>query len=139
MSPKMRTWAGWILSGLPALLLLFSAAMKLLGAPGLKEGFDHLGWPITLAVPLGVLETLVTLIYLVPRTSVIGAILVTAYMGGAIATHVRVGDPFYTQILIGMAIWGGLYLRDARLRSLLPLTSAAPPAASRQSRSAAHS
>jgi hypothetical protein len=85
-------------TGIPALLLLASAAMKLLGAPGLSEGFEHLGWPGSQAVPLGLLELAVTLVLLIPRTSMLGAILVTGYMGGAIATHVRVADPFFVQI-----------------------------------------
>jgi hypothetical protein len=103
------------------MLLLASAAMKFLGAPGLPEGFAHLGWPIGHAVPLALLETAVTLIYLFPRTSVAGAILVTGYMGGAIATHMRVGDPFFVQILMGVAVWGGLYLREPRLRTVIPV------------------
>lgn len=123
MQSKTVVWAGWILTGLPSLLLLASAAMKLLGVPGLSEGFAHLGWPMTHAVTLGILEVAVTLIALIPRTAVLGAILVTGYMGGAIATHLRIGDPFIVQILIGMAFWGGLYLREPRLRSLLPLTA----------------
>ncbi|MBC8167563.1 MAG: DoxX family protein [Bryobacteraceae bacterium] len=123
MQSKTMTWVGWILGGLPALMLLASAAMKFSGAPGLAEGFGHLGWPVSLAVPLGILEITVTLLYLIPQTSVLGAILLTGYMGGAIATHVRVGDPFFMQILLGVAIWGGLYLREPRLRSLIPLKS----------------
>lgn len=115
---------GWVLGGLPALLLLFSGAMKLLGPPEVVAGFEKLGWPSALAVPIGVLEILVTLVYLFPRTSVLGAILVTGYMGGAIATHVRMGDPVFLHVLIGAAFWGGLYLRDARMRSLIPLRKA---------------
>jgi hypothetical protein len=122
MNDKTRNRIGWIFSGVPALMLLGSAGMKLVSGPDqLTAGFDHLGWPIALAKPLGVLESAVTLIYLYPRTAVLGAILATGYMGGAIATHVRVGDPFIAQLLIGMAIWGGLYFRDARVRALLPL------------------
>lgn len=90
---------------------------------GIIEGFVHLGWPMTLAVPLGILESAVALTCLIPRTSVLGAILVTGYMGGAIATHWRVGDPFFIQILVGIAVWGGLYLREPRLRTLIPLKS----------------
>ena len=125
MQSRHVTWVGWILTGLPSALLLASAAMKLFGAPGLSEGFAHLGWPVGLAVPLGILEVAVTLVYLVRRTSVLGAILVTGYMGGAIATHVRVGDPYYVQIGIGIAVWAGVYLREPRLRSLIPLRSPA--------------
>ena len=116
----MRTRAGWLLSVLASLLLLVSAAMKVVGGPDLAQGFNHLGWPVTLAISLAILEAAVTLVYLVPRTSVLGAILVTAYMGGAVATHVRVGDPFVVQILLGVAVWAGLYLREPRLTALLP-------------------
>ncbi len=121
MSPKMRMWAGWVLGGLPAAMLLFSGVMKFSGTPELAEGFAQVGWPVHLAVALGVLEIGVTLVYLFPRTAVLGAVLVTGYMGGAIATHVRLGEPFFVQLLIGLAIWGGLYLRDPRLWPLLPL------------------
>jgi hypothetical protein len=80
-----------------------------------------LGYPESLARPLGIVELACTIIYLVPQTAVLGAILLTGYMGGAIATHVRVGDPYFVQIGMGVMLWLGLYLRDARLRALLPL------------------
>lgn len=80
-----------------------------------------LGWSIHLAVPLGILEIAVTLIYLYPRTAVLGAILVTGYLGGAVATHVRIGDAFWMPVLLGVLVWGGLFLRDLRLRALLPI------------------
>jgi hypothetical protein len=121
MDPKKLTWAGWALGGIPALMLVASGISKLTGSPELAEGFGHLGWPTSLAVPLGILEIAVTILYLIPQTAVLGAILVTGYMGGAIATHVRVGDPFVVQLLIGMAFWGGLYFRDSRIRALIPL------------------
>ena len=121
MESKTTIWAGRILSGLPALLLLFSGAMKLYGGPGLAEGLTHLNLPLSLAVPLGILEITCTLIYLLPRTSVLGAILLTGYMGGAILTHLRVGDPFYMQVLLGVFVWGGLYLREPRLGELIPI------------------
>jgi hypothetical protein len=121
MESKTTIWAGRILGGLPALLLLFSAALKLYGGPGLAEGFAHLGLSVGLAVPLAILEITCTLIYLIPRTSVLGAILLTGYMGGAILTHLRVGDAVYPQVLVGVFIWGGLYLREPRLRELIPI------------------
>lgn len=116
-------WTGRILSILPALLLTFSAAMKFVRPAGMAEGFTHLGWPVGLAVLLGVLEFGSTLLYVIPRTSILGAILLTGYMGGAIATHVRIGEPVYTHVLLGIMIWGGLYLREPRLRALMPLLS----------------
>ena len=109
------------MSILPALLLTFSAAMKFVSPAGMAEGFTHLGWPVGFAVLLGVLEFGSTLLYVIPRTSILGAILLTGYMGGAIATHVRIGEPVYTHVLLGILIWGGLYLREPRLRALMPL------------------
>ena len=119
---KKILWTGRVLSALPVLLFLFSAIMKFLRPPDLAKGFDHLGWPVSLAVGLGILELTCTAIYAIPRTAVLGAILLTGYLGGAIATHVRVGDPYFTQIIMGVMLWGGLYLRDPRLRALIPLT-----------------
>ncbi len=124
---KAARWTGWIMSILPCLLLLFSAVMKLatplmdekMRAP-MAEGFAHMGLPISLAFGLGLLELSCTVIYLIPRTTVLGAILLTGYLGGAILCHLRVGDPYYTQFLLGVVLWGGLYLRDPRLRALIP-------------------
>ena len=118
---KPILWTGRILGTLPALMLLFSAAMKLAGPPDLAKGFATLGIPVSHALGLGILELLCAVIYLIPRTAVLGAILLTGYLGGAIQTHIRVGDPVYTHIVLGVAIWGGLYLRDQRLRALIPL------------------
>jgi hypothetical protein len=119
---KGMLWTGRIMSTLPVLMLLFSAAMKFSGSPDLAKGFEHLGWKIQLAPSLGVLELVCTVLYAIPRTSVLGAILLTAYLGGATATHVRVGDPFASTIIVGVVLWGGLFLRNPRLRALLPLT-----------------
>jgi hypothetical protein len=120
---KKMLWAGRIISALPVLLLLFSAFMKLAKPEGTAEGFEHLGWEENFALRLAILELICTAVYVIPQTSVLGAILLTGYIGGAIATHVRVGDPFFVQIILGMLVWLGLYLRDARLRALLPLRS----------------
>ena len=119
----VRLWSGRIMSALPAFALFASGAMKLFKPPGIEEGFAHLGWPMSLATPLAILEIACTVLYLIPRTSVLGAILLTGYLGGAIATHVRVGDPFVIPALLGMMVWGGLYLRDPRLPALIPLKS----------------
>lgn len=123
-------WTGWIMSILPCLLLLFSASMKLTVPlmnekmlAAMKEGFGHMGLSLDLALGLGLLELGCTLVYLLPRTTVLGAILLTGYLGGAILCHLRVGDPYYTQVLLGVVLWGGLYLRDPRLRALIPLRS----------------
>jgi hypothetical protein len=100
-----------------------SGGMKLVGGEDVTQMFAHLGWPANLAMAIGVLEIACALLYLVPATSVLGAILVTGYMGGAVATHVRLGEPFFVQVLVGVLAWAGLYLRDARLGALLPFRS----------------
>ncbi|MDB6093315.1 MAG: Arginine/ornithine antiporter ArcD [Verrucomicrobia bacterium] len=120
---KKATIIGWILSILPSLLLVFSAVMKFAKPAGMAEGFAHLQIPLSMAGGLGVLELACTVIYLIPRTAVLGAILLTGYLGGAILTHLRVGDPYFVQGLLGVVLWGGVYLRDPRLRALIPFRS----------------
>ena len=95
--------------------------MKFIGGDEVKKGMEHLGIPETLVQPLGILEIACVVIYLVPPTSILGAILLTGYMGGAICTHLRVGDNFVFQIGIGIVVWLALWLREGRLRSLIPL------------------
>lgn len=109
------------MSTLPVLMLLFSGIMKLIKPPSVMEGFAHLGYDESVTLGLGVVELLATLLYIIPRTSVLGAILLTGYLGGATATHLRIGEPFHMAILLGAFVWGGLYLRDERLRLLIPL------------------
>ncbi|HWA09587.1 MAG TPA: DoxX family protein [Opitutaceae bacterium] len=119
---KAALWTGRILSLIPVLMLLLSAVMKLARPPAVLEGFAKFGWSADIIVALGILELACTIIYLIPRTAVLGAILVTGYLGGAIATTVRVGDPSWVlTALLGVFVWGGLYLRDPRLRALIPL------------------
>lgn len=112
---------GWILSILPNLLILFSAVMKLAHPPQLDEGFAHLGIPPTHALGLGILELSCVAVYLIPRTAVLGAILLTGYLGGAMEAHVRIGEGVVPHVLLGVALWGGIFLRDPRLRALIPL------------------
>jgi hypothetical protein len=114
-------WVGWVITGVLSLLLLFSVVMKLVGGPEVTEGLAHLGLPARLIVPLAILEAACTVLYLIPATSVLGAILLAGYMGGAICTHWRVGDPFYLQVLVAILIWVGIYLREPRLHALIPL------------------
>lgn len=116
-------WIGWILTILPVLMLLFSATGKFLKPDGVEESLKAIGWRMDQMTGLGIIELSCTILYLIPKTAVLGAILLAAYMGGAIATHVRVDEPFYFQVLIGVVLWLGLWLRDARLRELLPLRS----------------
>ena len=120
---KKILWTGYIMSALPVLMLLFSGIMKFIPSPQLNEGFAHLGLPVSFAFGLGVLELACTVLYIIPRTAVLGAILLTGYLGGAILTHLRVGDPYSVQPLLGVLLWGGLWLRDPRLRALIPLRS----------------
>jgi hypothetical protein len=120
MVSKKKLWAGSIISALPVLLLLFSAVMKLQKPPAVVEGFAHLGLPESLARTLAILEIACTIVYLIPQTAVLGAILLTGYLGGAIAIHVRVGDPIVAVIIAGVLVWAGLYLRDDRLHALIP-------------------
>ena len=120
MTTKKMFWAGYMVSALPVFVFVFSATMKLLKAEKAMEGFTELGWKPDAALCLGITELVCTLIYVIPRTSILGAVLLTGYMGGAIATHARIGQPFYGQILIGVLVWLGPFLRDSRLRALLP-------------------
>ena len=114
-------WGGRVISGLLACLLAMSAAMKLVGGREVIEGFARMGLPESLRVPLGVLELGCVLVYVFPATSVMGAILLTGYVGGTIVTHLRIGEPVVFQIALGLLVWLGLYLRESRLKSLLPL------------------
>ena len=114
-------WVGRVISVLASLMFLMSAGMKLKGGPELAEGMAHLGLPSSMVVPLAILELTCVVIYLIPITSVLGAILLAGYIGGAICTHWRVGDPFIVQILLGIFVWLGLYLREDRLKALIPL------------------
>jgi hypothetical protein len=117
---KKLIWTGRVISAVPVLMLLFSAVMKFVQPKGFSEGMAHLGYPERLAVGLGIVELACTILYIIPQTSVLGAILVTGYLGGAISTHLRVGDPVFMPILFGVAVWAGLFLRDTRLRTLIP-------------------
>jgi len=114
-------WVGRVISILASLLFLLSAFLKIRGGPELAKGIAHLGLPESMILPLSILEISCVVIYLIPPMSVLGAILLTGYIGGAICTHWRVGDPFIVQILLGVLVWLGLYLREDRLKALIPL------------------
>lgn len=113
--------AGYVMSALPVLMLLFSSILKLVKPASVVEGFAHLGYDESVALGLGLVELLSTVLYVIPRTSVLGAILLTGYLGGVTATHLRIGESFHMAVLLGVLVWGGLYLRDERLRQLIPL------------------
>jgi hypothetical protein len=114
-------WTGRVISALVSLLFLFSGFMKLKGGPELSEGMAHLELSESLVIPLAILEISCVVIYLIPATAVLGAILLTGYLGGAILTHLRVDDPFVVQIVLGIFVWLGVYLREDRLKALLPI------------------
>lgn len=121
---KKMLWIGRIISAIPVLLLLFSAVMKIIKAAPVVQGFPRYGYPDSQIVMLGVLELLSCIVYVIPSTAVLGAILMTGYLGGATASNVRIGDPSYVMtVLLGVFVWGGLFFRDARVRALLPLRS----------------
>ena len=116
-------WVGRVVSAIPVLMLSLSASMKLTRSAAAVEGFTHLGWPDSLSFGLGIVELTCTILYVIPRTAVLGAILLTGYLGGATATHLRIGEPVYMAVLLGVLVWAGLWLREGRLRALIPLRS----------------
>ena len=123
---KKALWAGRIMSALPALFLLMDGVMKLFKPEVVVKATVQLGYRESVIVPLGIVLLACTVLYLIPRTAVLGAILLTGYLGGAVATHVRVGEGLFSivfPIIFGVLIWGGLYLRDERLRALIPIRS----------------
>ena len=123
---KKRLWAGRIISALPALFLLLDGVMKLVKPAPVVEATIRLGYPESVIFGLGIVLLACTILYLIPTTSVLGAILLTGYLGGAVATHVRVGEgwfPILFPVILGVLIWLGLYLRDDRLPALVPLRS----------------
>lgn len=120
---KAMAWIGNVLSGLAILFLLFDTVIKVVQAAPAVESTVQLGYPAEYVVLLGLTELVCLALYAFPRSAVLGAILLTGWFGGAMATHVRAGSPMFSvifPILIGLMIWGGLFLRDARLRDVLP-------------------
>ena len=120
---KKMLWTGRIMNALVVLFLLMDGVMKLINPAPVVEGMTKLGYPLSLTSVIGIVLLACVVVFAIPRTSILGAILLTGYLGGATATHVRIGEPFYTPVILGVLVWGGLYLRDARLRALLPLRS----------------
>ena len=125
-----KTFAvGRVVTALPVMFLAFDGVIKLLPIAPVVESFSTLGYPASLAIAIGSLELLCLLVYVTPPTSILGAILLTGFLGGAVATHVRVGDPLFSHslfpIYVGILIWAGLFLRDDRLRALIPLRTKA--------------
>ena len=130
-SPSKRTrWAGRILSGLAVLFLTWDGVIKLVAIAPVTEAFTRLGYPVGVSAAIGIVELVCVALYVIPRTSPLGAVLLTGFLGGAIATHVRVEDPLLTHTLfpiyVGLLIWGGLLLRDERLRAFTRQALSAP-------------
>ena len=124
--PRVSTaqvWTGRVLSGIAVAFLTFDAAVKLFRVPMAIEGTTQLGYPDSVIVPLGVLQIALLILYLIPRISPVGAAFWTAYLGGAVATHVRMGNPLFSHVLfptyVATLLWAGLWLRDERVRRLL--------------------
>ncbi len=124
VSSRTGLWAGRIAGGLAVLFLLFDSAIKLAQIPPVIESFTRLGYPASLSVAIGTLELICLVVYLIPRVAIFGALLLTGFLGGAVATHVRVQDPLFSHVLfptyVGILLWAGLWLRNARLRALIP-------------------
>ena len=120
---RRRVWTGRVLSGVPVLFLIFDGVAKLMKLVPVVEATVKIGYPESSIVPIGMTLLACTLVYLIPRTAILGAVLLTGYLGGAIATHVRLGDPLFSHVLfpiyVAVLLWGGLYLRDARLSRVL--------------------
>jgi hypothetical protein len=121
-TPAIR-WTGRILSALAVLFLSFDATIKLVQHPMVAEASEKLGMPVSIAQPIGALLALLLVLYVVPRTAPVGAVLLTGYLGAAVFVHVRVGDPLFSHVLfplyVAAFIWGGLWLRDVRVRRLV--------------------
>ena len=118
---RWMVWGGRVLTALPVVGLTMSAAMKFAGPAEVAQTFTgKFGYPAGLLLALGIVELVCTALYAFPRTAVLGAILVTGYLGGAVATHVRVSEGFASPLLLGVLVWAGLFLRDERIRALLP-------------------
>lgn len=122
---KGRSWTGWIITGLVAAFMLFDAVAKFVQPAPVAEAFARTGWPIQLSTTVGAILLICTLIYLVPQTSVLGAILLTGYLGGAVATNLRLQNPLLTHTLFpvyfGILVWIGLWLREPSLATVFPL------------------
>jgi hypothetical protein len=118
-------WTGRVLSGFAIAFLLFDAIIKLVHIQAVTDTFQQMGIPDSLAFEIGVIGLICTVLYAIPRTAVLGAILLTAFLGGGIASHVRIGSPLFSHVLfgvyLGFFVWGGLFLREPRLRALIPL------------------
>ena len=122
---KGRLWTGRILSGIAIVFLLFDAVIHLIKPAPVVTAFGQLGYPISASVPIAIIEFVCIAFYIVPRTSILGAVLLTGYLGGAIAAQLRIGAPLFSTLLfpiyVAFLVWGGLYLRDPIVRTIIPI------------------
>jgi hypothetical protein len=122
---KSTIWIGWIMSGIVVVFLLLDGTTKLMMITPVVDATIGIGYPVGVIRPLGIVCLACVILYAIPRTSILGAILLTGFLGGAVASKVRLEDPLFSQVLFGVYVgilaWGGLYLRDGRLRTLIPL------------------
>lgn len=122
---KKQLWASRVMSALPVIFLLFDASLKLFQTQVAIEGTVNLGYSADVLLPLGIIQLICVILYIIPNTSILGAVLLTGYLGGAVATHVRIDDPIFSHTLFpiyfGILLWGGIWLRNIELRRLFPL------------------
>ncbi|HEY2645359.1 MAG TPA: DoxX family protein [Candidatus Acidoferrales bacterium] len=120
-------WSGRIISGLVTAFMIFDGTIHIMKPPPVVQAFAQLGFPIRLAIPLGIVSLTCALLYAIPQTSILGAILLTGYLGGAVAVQVPTQNPFFGEVIfpvyIGIFVWGGIFLREERLRKLIPFRS----------------
>jgi DoxX-like family len=125
MPSRAAKWTGWTLSGLVIVFMAMDTAMKLADIAPVRQAAGQIGWPLALDRPLGIIDLVGLVLYAIPRTSALGAVYLTGLLGGAVAAHLRLGDPLFSHILfgvyVGVMMWGGLWLRDERVRALLPI------------------
>jgi hypothetical protein len=123
-NPAAFKWTGWALSGLFIAFMIFDVGIKLAGVPQVAETLTAMGWPAGLGLTIGIIELVCLVLYAIPRTAVLGAVLITAVLGGAVATHLRIASPLFSHVLFGVYLglfaWGGLWLRTPALRALFP-------------------
>jgi DoxX-like family len=120
---RVLIWIGWGITSLVAALMVVDGVAKILKPPAIVEGTTALGYPESVIVGIGIAALCSAVLFAIPRTSIVGAILLTAYLGGAVASHVRAGEPFFAAVIFAVVMWIGLLLREPRLRELLPLVS----------------
>lgn len=120
--PKWMKWVGWIMTIIPAAMMLMGGVMVITNQKAAVEGFVTYGYPESAFLPIGLIEMVCALLFVIPQTAMLGAILTTGYLGGAVATHVHASEStWYFAVIFGVLVWGGLFFRDARIRALIPL------------------